>query len=506
MTRGRDAGLAADEGGKAAGTRLRAVLDPASAVGFGAFFAWKDALTAFLYPPSSGMLFSPLVCQAFACCLVLVVALVGVAKNWAAFPHAYVRGAAAGLMVLATLAASLVTYGVGGLAVAYPAAVVIGCATAMLLYAWADVLSRLAGSVRLGTAVAGLALASLFGVGVGQLGALPMNVAVVALGVLGYALLYRSFGRTCDGGPIEPMVFRPTSSNHFRLLLAALVMYAFVFGAVSGTTAAITTEELTRQFNTNMHVAMLAVELVAVVALVAWGRPVALSTMGRILTPVLALLLLLHVLLQGSASGWLPRLTLGFWELVQVFVLLLLIEVARSGQASLSFAFPAGWALVALGFAFGALFGQVVSLAFGTDPVAVQSVAVSLTIVAVMASSILAAARYPRVEGGAGAAFGNAASEGAGADGPSLSARLAVPAAAADPVDGVCDGLAACHGLSSREGDVLRLLAHGNTRAGIAARLCISENTVRVHVKNIYAKLHIHSKQQLIDMVDRKVG
>ena len=50
---------------------------------------------------------------------------------------------------------------------------------------------------------------------------------------------------------------------------------------------------------------------------------------------------------------------------------------------------------------------------------------------------------------------------------------------------------------------MLDLLARGNTRVSIADKLCISENTVRVHVKNIYAKLYIHSKQQLIDMVDR---
>ena len=60
------------------------------------------------------------------------------------------------------------------------------------------------------------------------------------------------------------------------------------------------------------------------------------------------------------------------------------------------------------------------------------------------------------------------------------------------------------YALSEREGEVLDLLARGNTRMSIAEKLIISENTVRVHVKNIYAKLHIHSKQQLIDMVDKR--
>ena len=36
----------------------------------------------------------------------------------------------------------------------------------------------------------------------------------------------------------------------------------------------------------------------------------------------------------------------------------------------------------------------------------------------------------------------------------------------------------------------------------IAEELVISENTVRTHAKRIYAKLDIHKKQDLIDLVD----
>ncbi len=36
----------------------------------------------------------------------------------------------------------------------------------------------------------------------------------------------------------------------------------------------------------------------------------------------------------------------------------------------------------------------------------------------------------------------------------------------------------------------------------IAEELVISENTVRMHSKRIYAKLDIHKKQDLIDLVD----
>ena len=38
----------------------------------------------------------------------------------------------------------------------------------------------------------------------------------------------------------------------------------------------------------------------------------------------------------------------------------------------------------------------------------------------------------------------------------------------------------------------------------IAEELVISENTVRTHVRHIYAKLDVHSHQELIDLVERQ--
>ncbi len=70
------------------------------------------------------------------------------------------------------------------------------------------------------------------------------------------------------------------------------------------------------------------------------------------------------------------------------------------------------------------------------------------------------------------------------------------------PLDQRCQQLSDRYKLSAREAEVFRYLAQGHTRASIAKRLFVSENTVREHVKSIYKKLHIHSKQQLIDMVD----
>lgn len=47
--------------------------------------------------------------------------------------------------------------------------------------------------------------------------------------------------------------------------------------------------------------------------------------------------------------------------------------------------------------------------------------------------------------------------------------------------------------LTSREADVLRLIAHGRTYSQIAAELGMSVNTVGTHIKHAYRKLDVHS-------------
>jgi DNA-binding CsgD family transcriptional regulator len=62
--------------------------------------------------------------------------------------------------------------------------------------------------------------------------------------------------------------------------------------------------------------------------------------------------------------------------------------------------------------------------------------------------------------------------------------------------------LAKRNGLTDRETEVLQQLIVGNTTRGIAEKLFVSENTVRTHLKSLYKKLGVHSKQEIIDMVD----
>lgn len=61
------------------------------------------------------------------------------------------------------------------------------------------------------------------------------------------------------------------------------------------------------------------------------------------------------------------------------------------------------------------------------------------------------------------------------------------------------EDFARAQGLSNRETEVVLLLLEGRSLRYIQNELYISEGTARTHVKRIYAKLGVHSKQELID-------
>lgn len=54
--------------------------------------------------------------------------------------------------------------------------------------------------------------------------------------------------------------------------------------------------------------------------------------------------------------------------------------------------------------------------------------------------------------------------------------------------------------LTSREIEILGMIVDGQTYTQIAEKLFISPSTVRKHIENIYAKLHVNSKAQAIQL------
>lgn len=67
-----------------------------------------------------------------------------------------------------------------------------------------------------------------------------------------------------------------------------------------------------------------------------------------------------------------------------------------------------------------------------------------------------------------------------------------------------CSVVAKLFGLSAREQDVLEYLLMGRTLQSIANETFLSYNTVKTHVSHIYQKAGVHSRDELIDLLDKR--
>ena len=64
-----------------------------------------------------------------------------------------------------------------------------------------------------------------------------------------------------------------------------------------------------------------------------------------------------------------------------------------------------------------------------------------------------------------------------------------------------CERVSSRFGLTKREAEVLTLLATGRSRSFIEKELFIATGTAKTHISNVYKKLGVHGKQELIDLV-----
>ena len=137
-----------------------------------------------------------------------------------------------------------------------------------------------------------------------------------------------------------------------------------------------------------------------------------------------------------------------------------------------------------------------------------------------------AAMSHARADGADGEKpLGGVGEDGAGSSGDSIAVGtepfdgIAAGAGTSDGVSSAADGAGSepfyqdrlskqvelvrrYYRLSAREAEVMELIARGNTVARIAEMLVVSENTIRTHSKRIYAKLDVHKRQELRDLID----
>lgn len=183
-------------------------------------------------------------------------------------------------------------------------------------------------------------------------------------------------------------------------------------------------------------------------------------------------------------SGALGSLSFAILTAAQMFALaflwLALSDIAHASRYPTDLVFGVGWSLYALPVAGGSL--CTLTMSFSIDLPRLSLLVIYVLLLAVFLFMRERAPYHVR-----------------------LFADLNPPLSS-DRISRLTDqasALAGKYGLSEREQEIVVLYAQGRNRAFISGKLFISENTVRDHIKNVYKKMRIHSKQELIDALER---
>lgn len=168
-------------------------------------------------------------------------------------------------------------------------------------------------------------------------------------------------------------------------------------------------------------------------------------------------------------------------------------SIARRNPAGSLTLFAWGGCILSVGVVAGAALGRVACGLLAQSP-STASVVCNVVALALVAYALLALKRFSfdATVAGVEAARGIPA-PGEGSQEDSLQPRLDTL-----PV------LAAAHGLTPRETEVFELLAAGRNGVYIQQALGVSYNTVKTHVAHIYAKLGVHTHQELLDFVGQR--
>lgn len=201
-------------------------------------------------------------------------------------------------------------------------------------------------------------------------------------------------------------------------------------------------------------------------------------------------------------------LALAGYGTFNVLIWMLLAEISSNYRLSSTEVFGIGWGMVTLGVLLGSLAGNVVDRFAPFSPQFLSLVALIATMAVLLSflfvfreSDLIALTTFADGEGddgGSKAAEGTAATVGA--------APAAFSRSDGEPprprFQDRCLEVAAAFELSPKETEVMILFAKGRSAARIQEELFISKGTVSTHLRHIYQKMDVHSKQELLDVIE----
>lgn len=369
------------------------------------------------------------------------------------------------------------------------AGLVLGAASILLLAFWAGRLARAGQQRSIATLVVALVVDTLLGIVATH--ALP-DAAVVALtlaaGVASPGILWM-LGRpvpagTDDAGKDTQAADQAASSSTlpFWLSVVCIALYGFTMGRIQSLGHA-TSDDLTgfTAFVSDFVVSIGAL----LVALLTCGlmrlRHPHTVTRLFVLAFLVAALYLSGVFGTAIEPAGTVMMTVARFAIF-VYIWLLACDAAKDPGRSM-LAFAAGWGTFTLFNTVSTKIGLYAATG-GAGLVAYTLALVACLVALIVVEFVPRRRMLP--DGPADAPAGNPTAE--------------------DPLERRCRDLAARCGLTAREVDVLVPLVHGRSAASIAASLGMSTETARTHIRHIYQKTDIHSREELMDAVEAGSG
>lgn len=314
-----------------------------------------------------------------------------------------------------------------------------------------------------------------------------INFALFCIAPVAAAVLVARFARPvlnqqyAHGTPAEVALTAPASVLPFgHQFFLALLLFRFIYG-------------FTLTFGETDRTPVLAVGALlpfAVVLAIAAARRKALSPESLFQLSILfsvAGFLIVSIGEDGHrAASVLLSCGTGFFEMFMYYMLIAL------GTKNPVVALPMlawGNAMASWGTLLGANFGRLAN-SFANRP-ALLAATVALVIFCIVAYILLARKELDFTATLRGITPVSPLVTVQGTDGSALS------------LEERCRDMSEACGLTAREAEVFGYLARGRNVRFIEEELVVSYNTVKTHVSHIYAKLGVHSHQELIDLVEQ---
>lgn len=228
----------------------------------------------------------------------------------------------------------------------------------------------------------------------------------------------------------------------------------------------------------------------------------------RIVWRPIVLLMSAAILMAPQVEGTTYVLVVSFVRAAQTTMaalwFLILTDIARHTHVDASHVIGMGWVFYSFPVAAGVIFGLMLA---PYDPL--HTALPALTVLALVAIAFVADdqdALFTKPSTAEPLPATAQTTQANGEDAPAAQPEKpddGMGSGRRDRLSVKCVAIARDYGLTNREFDVFVRLAHGRSGAFIADELTLSENTVRGHTKRLYAKLGVHTRQELIDLAEQ---